>query len=106
MTNVSGLHQRFRGSIGGPINDLGSPVGAKGVVYVGSPDGNLYAFDAKGNTNCAGDPASCMPLWTAATDYFVLRRHLHTAVHRGERRRRHLIAGSGQRGGLQRPVRL
>jgi hypothetical protein len=36
------------------------------VVYVGSLDGELYAFSASGTTNCSGTPTTCTPLWTAA----------------------------------------
>src|SRR5205823_9213817 len=43
-----------------------SPAVANGVVYVGSQDGKLYAFDAAGTTNCSGTPKTCYPLWTAA----------------------------------------
>jgi outer membrane protein assembly factor BamB len=38
-----------------------------GVVYVGSDDGKLYAFDAAGNSNCSGVPKTCAPLWTGST---------------------------------------
>jgi outer membrane protein assembly factor BamB len=44
-----------------------SPAVVKGVVYVGSEDHKLYAFDAGGSTNCSGRPKSCAPLWTATT---------------------------------------
>ncbi len=47
-----------------------SPAVAGGVVYVGSNDGTLYAFDAAaGDATCTGTPPSrtCTPLWTAAT---------------------------------------
>jgi len=37
-----------------------SPMVAGGVVYVGSDDGMLYAFDARG---C--EQAVCGPLWTS-----------------------------------------
>jgi hypothetical protein len=37
------------------------------VVYVGSLDQKLYAFDAAGTTSCSGSPKSCTPLWTATT---------------------------------------
>ena len=45
-----------------------SPVVAGGVVYVGSDDDKLFAFDAAGNTNCSGVPKVCAPLWSATTD--------------------------------------
>jgi hypothetical protein len=44
-----------------------SPAVANGVVYVGSEDTKLYAFDAAGTTNCSGTPKTCNPLFTAAT---------------------------------------
>jgi outer membrane protein assembly factor BamB len=48
-----------------------SPAVANGVVYVGANDGSLYAFDAAGSRGCSGTPATCAPLWTAATGGFV-----------------------------------
>jgi len=39
---------------------------AGGVAYIGSEDGNLYAFSAAGTTGCSGTPKTCTPLWTAA----------------------------------------
>ena len=45
---------------GGSI--FSSPVVANGVVYVGSFDGILYAFDTAG---CGSPP--CAPLWTSPT---------------------------------------
>jgi outer membrane protein assembly factor BamB len=51
---------------GGPVGS--SPAVVGGVVYVGSNDGKLYAFDAAGGaTTCTGTPKVCTPLWTAAT---------------------------------------
>jgi outer membrane protein assembly factor BamB len=44
-----------------------SPTVVGGVVYVGSLDHSLYAFDAGGITSCAGTPKTCAPLWTATT---------------------------------------
>lgn len=32
------------------------------VVYVGSLDGTLFAFDAAGVTSCGGIPRTCAPL--------------------------------------------
>jgi outer membrane protein assembly factor BamB len=43
---------------------------ANGVLYVGSNDHNLYAFDAAGGAaNCTGSAPgrTCTPLWTGAT---------------------------------------
>ena len=50
-----------------------SPAVANGVVYAGSLDGKLYAFDAAGVTDCSGTSAarSCTPLWTGATGYYI-----------------------------------
>ena len=38
-----------------------------GVVYIGSDDVKLYAFDATGSSGCSGTPKTCAPLWTATT---------------------------------------
>jgi outer membrane protein assembly factor BamB len=48
-----------------------SPAVANGVVYVGSDDHKLYAFDAAGSTGCSGTPKSCSPLATATTNGVV-----------------------------------
>jgi outer membrane protein assembly factor BamB len=47
---------------------MSSPAVANGVVYVGSTDNDLYAFDAAGVSGCSGTPTTCAPLWTATTD--------------------------------------
>ena len=49
-----------------------SPAVANGVVYVGSDDTNLYAFDAAGVTGCGGTPKTCTPLLAADTGSFVV----------------------------------
>ena len=51
------------GSTGGSS----SPAVAGGVVYIGSTDGDLYAFSAAGTTGCSGTPKTCAPLWTGPT---------------------------------------
>jgi outer membrane protein assembly factor BamB len=43
------------------------PAVGNGLVYVGARDGNLYAFDAAGTTNCGGSPRVCSPIWAATT---------------------------------------
>jgi len=44
-----------------------SPVVANGVVYIGTSDGRLMAFDATGVTSCtSASPRSCLPLWSTA----------------------------------------
>jgi outer membrane protein assembly factor BamB len=50
------------------VVDLG---GGQRVVFVGSEDHKVYAFDAAGNTNCSGNPKVCRPLWTATTGNVV-----------------------------------
>jgi outer membrane protein assembly factor BamB len=62
-TNVSTLTTRFTAGTGSFVES--SPAVANGVVYVGSDDGLLYAFDAAGGTGCSGSPTTCAPLWTA-----------------------------------------
>ncbi len=52
-------------------NVFSSPAVVDDVVYVGSDDGKLYAFDATGTTGCSGDPKECEPLWTAATGWVI-----------------------------------
>jgi outer membrane protein assembly factor BamB len=44
-----------------------SPAVANGVVFVGSEDHDLYAFDAAGSMQCSGIPKTCLPLWTGTT---------------------------------------
>ena len=58
-TNVSSLKQLWSYQTGYTI-DYSSPVEANNIVYVGSRDGKLYAFDA----TCRN---SCQPLWSYAT---------------------------------------
>jgi len=49
-----------------------SPAVANGVVFVGSYDGKLYAYDASGSTDCSGTPKTCSPVWTATTGARIL----------------------------------
>lgn len=44
----------------------GSAAVADGVVYVGSMEGNLLAFDAAGSSGCSGTPKHCNALWTGS----------------------------------------
>lgn len=71
QTNCSGTPvvcaPLWTGSTGGSMQFGASPAVANGLVYVGSGDSSLYAFDAAGILNCSGDPKSCSPLWTAPT---------------------------------------
>ncbi len=56
----------WMGTTGGII--YSSPAIANGVVYVGSSDGYLYAFDAAGIQGCSGMPKVCNPISTFYTD--------------------------------------
>jgi outer membrane protein assembly factor BamB len=69
VSNVGTLTQLWTGATGGRVES--SPAVVNGVVYVGSDDDKLYAFDAKGNTNCSGSPKACSPLWTATTGSYI-----------------------------------
>ena len=59
---VPGCRAVWSGSIGAVATVESSPAVTNGVVYVGSDDNKLYAFDADG---CGA--ATCEPLWTATT---------------------------------------
>ena len=63
--NVSSLVQKWSGATSGSV--ASSAAVANGVLYVGSTDDKLYAFDAAGATGCSGNPKTCSPLWTATT---------------------------------------
>ena len=64
--NVATLTEDWIADAGDSVES--SPIVAGGVLYEGSNDGKLYAFDASGNTNCTGSaPKTCEPLWTAQT---------------------------------------
>jgi outer membrane protein assembly factor BamB len=63
--NVAELTAAWTGATGGFVQS--SAAVADGVVYVGSFDGKLYAFDAAGSTGCSGTPKTCAPLWTTVT---------------------------------------
>jgi outer membrane protein assembly factor BamB len=45
---------------------------SNGMVFVGSMDDHVYAFDARGQTRCAGTPKTCEPLWLARPDSAVM----------------------------------
>ena len=54
-------------AIGSSAPVTSSPGVANHLVFVGSGDGHLYAFDAAGSLGCSGTPTSCSPLWTGST---------------------------------------
>ena len=115
----------WSGTIGPVASAESSPAVSGGVVYVGSDDNKLYAFDAGG----CGAP-TCNPLWTATTGGDIessprwptawstsVQRttsstpstptaaagdHLRTAVDRRHRGQRRLLASGGQRRRLRR----
>ena len=84
-TNCSGSPKTcaplWTAATGGLDISLSSPAVANGVVYLGSTDGKLYAFDATGTTNCSGTPKTCAPVWTAPTTAEI--RHSSPAVANG-----------------------
>jgi outer membrane protein assembly factor BamB len=51
-------------SLGEAVAVQASPAVGNGVVYIGSSNFNLYAFDAAGVLNCSGAPKTCSPLWS------------------------------------------
>jgi len=69
VDNVADLQLAWSATTGGPV---GSPVVAGGVVFVGSSDNKLRAFDADGGTGCSGSPPTCQPLWTFTAGDLVL----------------------------------
>ena len=60
--NVAGLGVKWTATTGDYI-DSSSPTVANGVVYVGSMDGNLYAYAA----DCGTGGSSCSPIWKGVT---------------------------------------
>ena len=70
VSNVSSLVMRFYATAGDKADS--SPAVSDGVLYIGSDDHKLYAFDAGGHTDCTtGTPAVCAPLWTALTGGYL-----------------------------------
>ena len=67
--NCSGVPESCRalwtGLTGGAVRS--SPAVANGIVYVGSDDHKLYAFDATGGSGCTGIPKVCSPRRNATT---------------------------------------
>jgi outer membrane protein assembly factor BamB len=65
--NVNGFTERWTAALGttSQANIPSSPVVSGGIVYVGTQDGHVDAFDADGATNCSGSPTTCPPLWTS-----------------------------------------
>jgi outer membrane protein assembly factor BamB len=60
-SNASSLAVAWTGTTAGVVES--SPTIVNGVVYVGSNDGNLYAYAV----GCAFGGGSCAPIWTGAT---------------------------------------
>jgi outer membrane protein assembly factor BamB len=62
------LTEAWRANLGAFSQDVisSSPVVSNGVVYVGTSDGRVMAFDADAGTNCSGSaPKTCTPLWAS-----------------------------------------
>jgi len=51
--------------VGSPYSNSSPAVGPNGLVYVGSSYGYLYAYSARGTTNCSGTPKVCQVVWYA-----------------------------------------
>src|SRR5690348_4450715 len=68
--DVPYLTTEWTANLDNPVKS--SPAVVGGVVYVGSTDGKLYAFDAAGSTGCSGTPKICNPLWTASTGSYIV----------------------------------
>src|SRR5437870_10022517 len=72
-SNVESMVLKGTGFTGGGVESSPavSIVNANGqgtiLVFVGSIDGKLYAFDELGSSDCTGTPLSCTPLWTFTT---------------------------------------
>ncbi|PYX48636.1 MAG: hypothetical protein DMG79_11375, partial [Acidobacteria bacterium] len=60
--NAVRLQLAWQGQMGDLV-DFSSPAVVNGVVYVGSFDGKLYAFNANG----CGPQSLCQPLWSGST---------------------------------------
>ncbi len=56
---------RWSATTGGHVES--APAVGNGVVYVGSDDGKLSAYDANGVTGCSGTPVVCTSVWSATT---------------------------------------
>ncbi len=71
-TNCSGTPKAcsplWYGNYGGNDTPFGdAPAVANGVVYVGTENNELLAFDSAGTIGCSGPPSNtCNPLWTGA----------------------------------------
>jgi outer membrane protein assembly factor BamB len=60
--NVASLTTAWSAS----VDESTSAAVANGMVYVGSDDEHVYAFDAAGSAGCSGTPKTCAPLWSAS----------------------------------------
>jgi len=76
--NVStlGTHAWFAGPGGAGI--FSSPVVSKGIVYIASSDGKLYAYKA---ATCAATSSVCAETWSTAADNFIYSSPASTSGH-------------------------
>src|SRR5262249_22768419 len=59
-TATTGGHITSSPAVSGELYHL-----PQGSVFLGSLDGELYSFDARGTVRCSGTPQVCTPLWVA-----------------------------------------
>jgi outer membrane protein assembly factor BamB len=67
VKDAPGLGERWTAALGttSQANIPSSPVISSGIVYLGTQDGRLLTFDARGRVNCGGAPKTCQPLWSS-----------------------------------------
>jgi outer membrane protein assembly factor BamB len=65
VANVANLHQVATFMTGDTVES--SPAVVNNVLYVGSDDNRVYAFDAKTKTGCSGTPRVCAALWRSSS---------------------------------------
>ena len=77
-SNVGSMVLKGTGPTGGSIQSSSPAVATVNVnrkgtimVFIGSVDGKLYAFDEFASGHCMGTPPSCPPAWSATTGGFV-----------------------------------
>jgi hypothetical protein len=66
---------------------VGTPAVVDGVVYIGTEQGVVEAFDAAGVTSCSGSPKICFPIWSSTlisgfeTSPVVVNGHVFVGAH-------------------------
>jgi hypothetical protein len=72
LANLDTLDERWKSTPLGASAATSSPTIARGIAYVTTTDGYIFAFDATGQSGCSGTPATCAPLWTANLGFVLL----------------------------------